>query len=160
MKTNIAFALALCFGFVASASADNTFVVTQGATKAGKQSLALDFQSSGDASAFQFLIKLPRDARNIDTSKCLAALPKTHTGVCQAAPKGGKVAVVVYSGSNTPLPAGIHELGTLSYSSSLMDKPALDKMVVSSASGQNSLPVAQEVATLNESRQSHGQSLK
>lgn len=142
--------LACVLAFSSSAFAENTVVATHGANKSGAQTVAIDFQSGGDASAFQFLLELPKGASKISLTNCVSGLPSTHVGECRASEKSGRVAVVVYSVSNTPLPSGMHEVGTVSYHSRLIAKPGLSKMVVGSASGKGESPVSKQVVSINE----------
>lgn len=146
----ISLAVAMSVGFMSAASAETTVVATHSAEKSGMQRVGVDFQSNGDITAFQFLMKLPRDARNIDTSKCLSGLKGSFTGQCVAHAKKGLVAVVVYSTDHTSLSAGMHDIGTITYTSNLNEKPALDKMAVGSASGRRDTPIANEVVGLDE----------
>lgn len=152
--------LACALAFSSAAFAENTVVATHGAGKSGVQTVAIDFQSSGDASAFQYVIELPKGATNINLANCVSGLPSTHVGECRASEKKGKVAVVVYSVSNTPLKAGIHGVGTISYHSNLITKPGLAKMVVGSASGKGTSPVSKQVVSINEPSDRANESIK
>lgn len=140
---------------VAGVASANTVVVTQGGARdAGL--LALDFQSSGDVSAFQFTVDLPKGVSNIDTSKCLSELPKGFTGVCRS--KGNRVAAVVYSGDNTPFPADVVALGTVSYSGSLAKDAGsivVGNMVGSMPSGAESSKMKSDVSLDDGARGTH-----
>lgn len=145
----LATAIGLLFAGVASA---NTVVVTQGGARASGL-VALDFQSSGDVSAFQFTVDLPKGVSSIDTSKCLAELPKGFTGVCRS--KGNRVAAVVYSGNNTPFPADMVALGTISYSGSIAKDAGsivVSNMVGSTPSGTESSGMKSDVSLDNGAR--------
>jgi len=94
-------------------AAGNTVVVTDvGNAKSGRV-VSLDLQSAGDVSAFQFALDLPAGAKNVNTSKCLSDLPKGYSGVCES--KDSRVAAVIFSSNNSPLPAGMVSLGTISF---------------------------------------------
>lgn len=135
-------------------AADNTILVTHGATR-GAQLAAIDIQSSGEASAFQFGIQLPKGARNIDTSNCLSALPKTHTGTCQASEEKGRVAVVVFSVNNSTLPAGMLEIGQITFKGGSSQGLGLDHLVMAGASGQKTLGVTGRVEAVSSERASN-----
>ena len=147
-KTIIGLSMAL--GLAGIASAENTVVVTHGAAKGGAASAALDFQSDGEARAFQFLLQLPKGASNVNTSKCLADLPKSHSGKCAASKDGSKVAVVVFSAANAALPVGIHSLGEISYRAPGGGQLNLDKMMVAGSDGSKSLPVSPKVVSVDD----------
>jgi len=132
------------------------FAAPEGGTvhvsKAGKganQVVGVDFESNGDVSAFQFLLTLPEDAKNINLSKCLDALPKTHTGMCQA--RDNRVAVVIYSFQNDAIPSGLQSVGKVTFQSTSNRKPELSE--VSAASGRTGSAVGgmkSEVTDINE----------
>ena len=136
-------------GFCASAAAaDNTVLVTQGKGMAG-----LDVQTTGEVTALQFAIDLPPGAKGINTDNCLSGLPSTHVGKCGANDKG-RVAVVIYSPGNEPLPAGMAELGKITFQSAGKGAIALDKIVFAGAKG--SLPAQGRVESLDAPRPVRG----
>ena len=121
---------------IGSGQAGNgTILVTHGKA-AGRQSAAIDFQSDGNAFAFQFLLQLPKDAVKVDTGNCLTGLPSGFAGRCVAAQQGGKVAVVVYTTGQDTLPAGMLEIGQVSYSSTAKGGVEVDRIEVSSRDGK------------------------
>lgn len=123
MNAKYFFLLSLAFAFGASAS-ENTILLAEGVSKGGGNSLSIDLALTDDVSAFNFLIALPKGATNIDTSKCLSALPATHTGKCGVTAHGDKVAVVVYSANNQALPIGLTSIGEINYSKQLASRRA------------------------------------
>lgn len=125
-------AIALSFG---SASA-NEVVLTEDASKSSGRALALDFMSSGGATAFEFEIVVPKGAKGVDTSKCLSELPSSHTGACAYNPKTGRVVVLVYSGNNALLPEGVVSLGTISVDGMLKGSAGVEKVLVSDPQAQ------------------------
>ena len=140
----------------AGAASANTVVVTQVGARGNTGLVALDFQSNGDASAFQFTVDLPKGVSSIDTSKCLAKLPKGFTGVCQS--KGNRVAAVVYSGSTTTFPADMVSLGTISYNGSLakgVDEIVVSNLVGSTPSGKETSSIKSDVSIEDGTRGTH-----
>lgn len=140
IKTKLSFAAAALL--LAGSASANTVVVTQEG-----RLVALDFQSTGDVSAFQFTVDLPKGVTNIDTSKCLSDLPKGYTGVCRA--KGNRVAAVVYSGDNKPFPADVVSLGTLNFRGSIAkgtDEIVVSNMVGSTPSGAEAASMKSDVS--------------
>ena len=155
MKKNLLISLALGSAmFSGAALADNTVLVTHGADRSGSTVAALDLQSSGEATAIQFAIELPKGAKNIDTSGCLSSLPSTHIGMCKANAEKGRVAVMIYSTSNAPLPSGMVELGKVSFEARGKGEIALDRVVAGGAKG--SLPVKARVESLDGPRGQRG----
>lgn len=144
----LAAAVGLTFAGLASA---NTVVVTQGGNR-----VALDFQSNGDVSAFQFTVDLPKGVDKVNTSKCLSDLPKGFTGVCRS--KGNRVAAVVYSGNNTPFPADVVSLGTISYQGSMAKDGGgivVSNMVGSTPSGAEAASMKSDVSADEAPRGTH-----
>ncbi len=136
MNIKYSIAMLLAGGMLAGSAVANEVVLTHGQ---GANRLALDFVASGDATAFEFELALPKGSRNIDTSKCLAELPATHTGACKFNPDTGNVVVIVYSNDNRPLPAGIVSLGWIQAPGG--QAPLVQKLLVSDTTGR-SLPVS------------------
>lgn len=133
------FAIGLIIGAAAlvanSARADSDLVVTYGKSKMKGQVMNFDLQSDGTVTAYQFLIELPKDATAIDTKNCLSGLSKSHTGMCAA--KGNKVAAVIYSFDNTPIPAGVVSIGNISYTSKVGGHPKISNTLGSTAEGKS-----------------------
>lgn len=145
-KRNLIQAAAFAGFFLAASTAsagDSTILLNQVQGKGGTV-LSVDLVSGGDVSAFQYLITLPADAKGVNTSKCLADLPKTHTGICRA--KGNRVAVVIYSADNKPLPGGAQGIGMISYDSLAKAAPEVSKMVASSSKGGSAGSIKAEFA--------------
>jgi hypothetical protein len=117
-------------------------VVDGGAIKAGgKSQFAFDVISDGDVSALQYAIQLPGRAKSVDTSGCLAELPSTHTGLCQANLEQGMVAVVIWSAENKPLPKGAVPVGRVSVDMARGAGSSKPKVVGLDMSGPDSRPV-------------------
>lgn len=93
----------------ANASSGDEIVVSIGQAK-GHSAISLDVVSSGKTVAFNFAVSVPAGAK-VDTSKCLASLPKTHKGRCEFV--DGEVRVIAYSESISPIPAGVMQIGTV-----------------------------------------------
>ncbi|HVF34910.1 MAG TPA: hypothetical protein VND91_06270 [Candidatus Saccharimonadia bacterium] len=149
----LATAVALLFAGGASA---NTLLVTQGGASGNAGLVALDFQSNGDVSAFQFTVDLPKGIASIDTSKCLSELPKGFTGVCRS--KGNRVAAVVYSGNTTTFPSDVVSLGTISYNGSIAKDAGgivVGNMVASTPSGAESPGMKSDVSFDDGARGTH-----
>lgn len=128
-----------------AAFAGNTIVVTDvGNAKAGRV-VSLDMQSAGDTAAFQFALDLPAGAGNVNTSKCLSELPKGYSGVCES--KGGRVAAVIFGANNTPLPAGMISLGTISFTGGQAKSGIRVSDVVGSSASGTASDVTSEVAS-------------
>lgn len=114
-KTSAVLAIALGVASV-SALADD-LLGTVGHSKDGRTTVALDLVTGGETTVFEFVVEVPKGARNVDVSKCLTGLPATHTAKCQYNEKSGEVIAIAYSPSNTALPKGALELGSVSYGS-------------------------------------------
>jgi hypothetical protein len=110
----IAFSIigALLFGASSMVSAEE-LVVTAGAAKKGGSTIALDLVTEGSTVAFQFNIPLPKgiEASQVDLSRCVADLPKTHSGQCNVAK--GQIIGLVYNDQNVALPKGIVSVGQI-----------------------------------------------
>jgi len=145
IKYLLAASVACCAG---SALAGEAVVHVNQAGKGANKIVGIDLQSGGDVSAFQFLITLPADAKGIDVGGCLSALPKSHTGLCQS--KDNKVAGVIYSFSNTPLPGGLTSVGQITYKSTSKTKPVVGNVVAGSKTGQEITGARGEAENLNE----------
>lgn len=104
--------LAISLIMVGSASSNDLIVTVEKA--ASGQGVALDFSSDGTASALQMRFKVG-DAKkaNVDLSKCVAGLPKSHSGECRF--DKGVLTVLVYSDTNATLPNGVVSIGTISF---------------------------------------------
>jgi hypothetical protein len=125
-----------------SAGAAELLVTTDAAgakRSGGSHTVALDLASDGAVSAVDFRISLGKGVRSIDTSACLADLPATHTGMCEANPKNGRVAIVVWSLDNKPLPQGVVGFGQLKVqyqgSQASTDEIQVDRTSASAVSG-------------------------
>lgn len=133
LKTMLLCATTVIATASASSAASNELIATTDATsKRGTSSvLALDFLSSGDATAFEFEVKAPKGAI-VDTKYCVSELPPSHVGACQFNKDQGSVVVMVYSNSNTALPDGVISIGRLSFSGKTSGKATIEKLLVSS----------------------------
>ena len=110
-KSKIALAVALIFGASAAASAAELVVTSQQAK--GARALGVDFVSDGRATAFRARLSVPgAEQGTTNVSKCLGALPKTHTGSCVVT-KSGEITILVYSGKNDLLPNGVVPVGQI-----------------------------------------------
>jgi hypothetical protein len=134
--TKVALAAALLSGF-SLAHADD-LLSTQAAGKGGQNTVALDFVTSGDSVAFEFVVKLPKGATNVDLSSCLKGLPSTHKGQCVHHEKSGEVVAIAYSETNAKLPGGALALGNVRYTSLLKGGAAatIEGLVVADGSGK------------------------
>lgn len=94
---------------IANAASSDEVVVSVGQSKGGA-AISLDVVSSGKTVAFNFAVSIPAGAK-VDTSKCLASLPKSHKGRCEFV--GGEVRVIAYSESLAAIPAGVTQIGTI-----------------------------------------------
>lgn len=158
MITKTIYAAAIALALVGSASAGNTVLLTDGQAKAGFRSAALDLDIADQASAFNFLVTLPKGAKGVDTSRCLAGLPKSHVGKCVASKDGSKVAVVVYSASNDALPTGLLQLGEIRYASAAKAGAGVEKITLASPAGTKALNANAKVVDLNQSENASNRS--
>ena len=90
-------------------ASDELFVTSAKAGRGGAVSIDFD-NRAGAAVGFEFKIKVPTDAK-VNTSNCLADLPKSHTGVCMFNHIEGYVLGMVFSDSNELLPKGMVPVG-------------------------------------------------
>lgn len=68
----------------------------------GRSEVALSYISEGDVAALDFTVQLDVTGQfHADLQRCLASLPKTHTGVCRV--QGDTLRGIIYSRDNTPL---------------------------------------------------------
>jgi hypothetical protein len=118
-------------------AAANEVIVTPGQ---GGNRIALDFVHSGDATAFEFQIQMPKGVRKVNTSKCVSEVPSTHTGACQFNEKTGNLVVIVYSNQNDLLPEGVISLGVVDAPGMAKGRPAVSKLLVGDVNG-NALAV-------------------
>ena len=130
--TKIALGLASVFAFASVAGA-NELLVTDSGAKRGGQQLALDFVNSGDATALEFEVSVPKGVTP-NTSKCVSEIPKTHVGACKFNEKTGKIVVMVYSNENAKLPAGMVAIGTIATDSMAKGGISASNLLVADAS--------------------------
>ena len=111
INKSIMFSVVGALLFTSIASADE-LVVTAGSAKKGS-SIALDLVTEGSTVAFQFNIALPKgiEPSQVDLSRCVADLPKTHSGLCSVAK--GQIIGLVYNDQNMALPKGIVSVGQI-----------------------------------------------
>lgn len=112
MKINLQvvslFTFLLAFG---SANANELLVTSASAKSKSSNAFALDVSSDGNATALQIRLDVGEGLK-VDLSKCVSALPSSHTGACSY--KNGRVTVLVHSDRNELLPAGIVSIGSIS----------------------------------------------
>lgn len=118
MKVSIFVGVCLAF-FAFSAGADELLVTPSAAKAKGGAVYAIDFVSSGEAVALQFNIRLPKgiNASKVDLSRCVADLPKSHTGQCSVAK--GHIIGLVFNDTNEPFAPGMVSIGKISIDASL-----------------------------------------
>lgn len=115
MKTISKFAIATVLAVSSAAVVADELVVTT--EKSGRANVAgLDYVSSGRATGLEFRLKVPNDA-TVDTSKCLAQIPKSHAGVCKFNNVEGYVVGMVFSDTNALLPKGLVSIGSITVTS-------------------------------------------
>lgn len=112
----------------------NELVITDSGAKKGGQ-VALDFMNSGEATALEFEISVPRGVVP-NTAKCVSEVPKSHVGACRFDEKSGKVVVMVYSNDNAILPAGIVPIGTIAVDSVAKGGVVAQNLLVAGQSAQ------------------------
>lgn len=134
-KAKLAIAAAL-LGGVSLAHADD-LIGTIAASRSGQNTVALDLVTSGESVAFEFVVKLPKGATNVDLSNCLKGLPSTHKGQCVHHEKTSEVIAIAYSTQNTKLPVGALSLGDVRYTSLLKGRSAatIEGLVVADGAG-------------------------
>lgn len=148
MKFKIISALMLvASGFVSAAAMENAVHVAEAkASRGGARLASVDFESDGQTSAFQMRITLPADAKKIDLSACLSELPKSFTGICKA--YGNKVAITVYSASNSTLAAGLASVGKISFVSRETTGLVVDKVSATHRDGTSANTRTEKVAEI------------
>ena len=148
MKTSSVLALVLASVVsVAAIAKENTVLVLADQSKrAGPKALSIDFQAEEGVAAFQLRLTLPADAKKVDTSRCLADLPKSHTGLCKVF--GNRVAIVVYSMSGAELNPGLISVGKVTYSTREGGGVMVDKVVSSGRDAQKDV-VSGRVEAIN-----------
>lgn len=134
-KKAVALGLAVSMLSLASVAGANELVVTDSASKKGGQQLALDFMNSGEATAFEFEVNVPKGVVP-NTSKCVSELPKSHVGACHFDAKNSKIVVMVYSNDNAALPAGIVPVGKISVDSAAKGSIVASNLLVAGQSAQ------------------------
>ena len=108
--------LALALGGLSAAVSADDLIATQGAGKSGSRTVALDLSTGGDSTAFEFVVALPSDAKNVDVSGCLKALPASHSGQCVYNETTKEVTAIAFSATNAKL-SGMLNLGNIRYNS-------------------------------------------
>ena len=125
-----AFCVACPFIFAWGATSANELIATIDNAKNNTTKVALDFVSEGDATAFEFEVTIPKGAK-VDTTKCTSELPSTHSGACAFNEKNGRVVVMVYSNSLTPLANGVSPIGSLIISGKSSKNISVQNILVS-----------------------------
>lgn len=109
--TSIALVAASCSAF---ASGNDQFLIT-GASSKGGAAYSIDLSTDGRAVVFQAFFNVEgATAENFDLTKCMSGLPKGWSGKCEYT--NGKVVLVGYSPTQTALPAGTQNVGTIKIS--------------------------------------------
>ncbi|HRG14560.1 MAG TPA: hypothetical protein PLB00_01045 [Pseudomonadota bacterium] len=134
-------------GISAKEMSSSALISEAKAGRGGARIAAIDFESSGDVSAFQMRLILPADAKRVDLSRCLKDLPAEFTGVCNA--NGNKVAVTVYSPSNKAAPAGILSVGKVTFVSAASGQISVDKLSASKRSAETAQVSAAKVESID-----------
>lgn len=117
MKRQFLFAALIALSGAASA---DQLLVTESA-KGSSRAVGVDYVSSGDAVAFDFKIAIPGGEKaRVDLTKCVADLPKSHTGQCSFVK--GMVVGLVYNDNNLALPKGTLSVGSITVSTPSADK--------------------------------------
>lgn len=142
----IAFGLLACSAAGAIAKESSVLVMADESRRGGAKVASIDFEAAEATSAFQMRMTLPADAKKIDTTNCLADLPKSHTGLCQAS--GNRVSLVVYSMDGKALNPGLVSVGRISYSTRVGGSIAIDKMMSAGPDARESV-VKSRVESLN-----------
>ena len=120
MKTSKLIAIvasgALLVGMSYKASAEELIVTS--VAKAKGSVFSVDVVTDGAAVALQFNIRLPKGVSpdQVDLTKCVADLPKSHSGQCAVAK--GQIIGLVYNDQNVPLPAGVVSIGKIGLNNS------------------------------------------
>ena len=146
VTNSIVLGLLGAFCFQVSAKENSVLVMGDESKRAGMKVASIDFEAAEDVSAFQMRLNLPADAKKIDTSNCLADLPKSHTGLCKAF--GTRVAIVVYSADGKALDPGLISVGRVSYATKAGGAISVDKMASSGRDAQEDV-VKSRVEGLN-----------
>ena len=137
-------ALSTAVVFAGSAAADELLVTSSAAKGGNANAVALDYQSSGAATGLEFKLTVPKGAQ-VDTSKCLSQVPKSHTGVCAYSSEAGIVTGMVFSDNNDLLPKGLVSIGTISVKGKgAADAFKVQHFLAADANGQNIGATAKE----------------
>ncbi len=101
----------LMFGAAQLSHAEELLVTS--VAKAKGSVFSVDVMTEGAAVALQFNIALPKGVlpEQVDLSKCVADLPKSHKGQCSVAK--GQIIGIVYNDQNVALPAGVVSIGKI-----------------------------------------------
>ena len=112
----------LVFGLLAGLGAGDLLAANYlivAAEKSAGNTFSVDAMLDGQAVGLQFRIKIngASEKTAINLGSCLKALPKSHQGGCGISADKSVVTGLVYSMTNTPLPAGVLPLGTVKVTS-------------------------------------------
>lgn len=108
-KSFIAAVTLALFALAASASAEQ-LLFTQGSSKSGSSSVAIDYVSDGNSVGLQIEVDLPGKAQ-VDLSGFAKSLPKGFT--FEHSIVDGRLLILVVNDLNQPFPKGIVSLGTI-----------------------------------------------
>jgi hypothetical protein len=111
--------LALAIGFASTSVMADDLIGTTAEGKGGRNTVALDFVTSGESVAFEFVVALPKGATKVDVAGCMKGLPSTHQAKCVYNDQANEVTALIFSTSNAKLPSGALNLGSISYNSLL-----------------------------------------
>lgn len=94
-----------------SHAAEELVVTALPMAKMNKDVISIDVATQGETVAIQFNIELPKgvDASQVNLSRCMADLPKTHQGECSVAK--GQIIGIAYNDDGIALPAGLVSIG-------------------------------------------------
>ncbi len=130
-KISLALILGATIGTSAFAAPSSDLVVTQLAA-GSTTSFEFDFLNDASATALQFELKLGQGVK-IETGNCIAGLPTSHTGACNAS--NGVLKVAIFSPTNAPLTSG--SIGSVTVSGFDVSKRAeVSGLLVGNADGQ------------------------
>lgn len=90
------------------------------AKRSGGKDVSIDLVGASSASAFSFVINLPSDAANVDVSRCVSELPKSHVARCEKV-SDTRVAVIGWSAKLEPLGSDLVAVGRISFDSMQKD---------------------------------------
>jgi len=118
-------------------------VLTPAATKSGAQ-ISLDLVTEKPYAGFEFVVDVPAGA-SVDTTKCVADLPKGLDGACRFRPESNSVKFFVFMPAAGEMPAGRVAVGTLGVAAKGMNLSNLSVRDVRFADGLGEMRDASSV---------------